>query len=179
MNVTALQWNPEVKIGDVLTVIALGLTATALFFTGYQVRQGRLTSRQQFLFTTIDRYFRDSTARAFFYRLDYTTQPFSWRFDPAWFPGSREEAALDYFLHTFCLVEQMLQAGVLKPADVKLLGFEALRVMESKEVLAYLDWLDKDYDEFLGPNCGSFMDARRLARRFRTLKDEHGRSPVG
>ncbi|MBV9445197.1 MAG: hypothetical protein JO345_04790 [Streptosporangiaceae bacterium] len=179
MTVIALRWNPEVKFSDVLTVIALVFTAMALAFTGYQVRQGRLASRQQFLFTTIDHYFRDPVARAFYYRVDYTEQEFSWKFDPDSFPGSPEEASLDYLLHTFCLIEQMLKVRVLSPRDVKILGFEALRVMENKEVLRYLEWLDKDYDEILGPNNQSYRDARDLARRFRDMHDDAGRSIVG
>jgi len=179
MTVIALQWNPEVKISDVLTVIALTFTATALFFTGYQVQQGRLANRQQFLFSTIDRYLRDPVVRAFYYRLDYTEQEFSWKFDPDLFPGSPEEVSLGYLLHTFCLIEQMLKAGVLSPFDVRVLGFEALRVMENKEVLRFLEWLDKDYDEILGPNNRSYSDARDLAQRFRDMRDNAGRLIVG
>lgn len=157
----ALQWNPEVKLGDLLTIIALILTTTALFFTGYQVRQGRLGSRHQFLFATIDRYFRDADARAFYYRLDYTEQDFSWKFDPDSFPGSPEEAHSDYLLHNFSLLEKMLKARVLEPPDVKLLGFEALRVLENPEVLKYLEWLDRDYNEILGSNLSDMPGWRR------------------
>jgi hypothetical protein len=148
-------------------------------FTGHQVRQGRLGSRHQFLFTTIDRYFRDTDARAFYYRLDYQEQDFSWKFDPDSFPGSREEVHLDYLLHTFSLLEQILKARVLEPSDVKLLGFEALRVLENPEVLKYLEWLDRDYSEILGPNNKSYRDARDLARRFRNLRDKTGRLIIG
>lgn len=177
--VGGLQWSPEIKIGDLLTVIALLLTAAALAFTGYQIQQGRLASRHQFLFATMDRYFRDAGTRAFYYRLDHTEQPFSWKFDRVTFLGSADGAHLDYLLQTFALIEQMIAASVLKPSDVKLLGFEALRVIENAEVKKYLEYLDSDYDQILGPNSKAYADARNLASRFRDLRDEFGRSIIG
>jgi hypothetical protein len=46
-------------------------------------------------------------------------------------------------------------------------------------VQKYLEWLDRDYDEILGPNSRSYADARDLAQRFRALRDEKGRSIIG
>jgi hypothetical protein len=73
----------------------------------------------------------------------------------------------------------MLEARVLEPPDVKFLGFEALRVLENPEVLKYLEWLDRDYNEILGSNNQSYRDARELAGRFRNLRDSTGRLIIG
>ena len=123
--------------------------------------------------------FKDSAARSFYYRVDYQEQPFSWKFDADTFPGSAEEASIDYLLHTYSLMEQLIREKVILPRDIKVLGFEAIRVMKNPEVIRYLEWLDKDYDEILGSNVQSYSDARALCKRFRALKDEEGRSIVG
>lgn len=174
-----LQWSPEFKIGDILTTVALLLTALALVFTGIQIRLSRVANRHQFLFTAVDRYFEDDAARKFYYRVDYQNQSFSWKFDSKTFPGSSEEASLDYILHTYSLMEQLIRERVILARDIKVLGFEAIRVLENPEVVRYLEWLDKDYNEILGPNSQSFSDARNLAKRFREMRDERGRSTVG
>lgn len=157
-------FNPEVRIGDVISSIALLVAAGSLIFAGYQVLQNHRASRHQFLFNTIDRYFRDPETRSFYYELDYHR----WKFDPRTLPMSREEPHLDHLIYTFDLIEQMVQKQVLKESEIAILGFQALRVIDNPEVQKYLAWLDDEY-RMVGRPVPAHSGARKLAERFREV----------
>ncbi|MCA1594060.1 MAG: hypothetical protein LC754_15700 [Acidobacteria bacterium] len=139
---TSLQWNPEVKLGDVLTLIGFVLTLTGLYFANVQLRRNTKVQRAQFLMDTTERYFSDVEVRKFYYRIDYK----KFRFDPDKFMGSDEERWLDSLLYTFDVIGRMVKMGALTATEVEIFAFQASRVLRNSEVKKYLNLLNRDYE---------------------------------
>jgi hypothetical protein len=137
----SLQWNPEVKPGDVLTLIGFFLTLVGLFFAIRQLRQNTRVQRAQFLMDTTERYFSDSEVRKFYYKLDY--DKFTFKLDT--FMGSDDERWLDSLLYTFDVIGRMVKMNALTANEVDILAFQASRVLKNSEVKKYLDWLNGEY----------------------------------
>lgn len=150
-------WNPDIRIGDVLTLFGFTLTAISLFFAGVSLRRNAKVQRAQFLLNITDRYFSDSDVRKFFYRLNYN----QFEFDLQKFLDSDEERWLDSLLYTFDIIGRVVRMGVLTIKEVEIIAFQASRVLENPEVKKYLDWLDKDYQAIVARKA--HQDARSLA----------------
>lgn len=154
----SLQWNSEISIGDILTIVGFIFTIISLVFAGVQLRRNTSVQRAQFLLDITERYFRDSEIRKFFYDLDYR----NFTLDFQKFIGSDEERWLDSLLYTFDVIGQMVKTGVVTREEVDVIGFQASRVLRNPEVQKYLEWLDGEHKRE-GRTERAHDDARFLA----------------
>jgi hypothetical protein len=138
-----LKWNPELKLGDILTLIGFVLTLAGLYFAIVQLRRNTRIQRAQFLMDATERYFSDSEVRKFYYKIDYN----DFKFELDKFMGSDEERWLDSLLYTFDIIGRMVKMKVLTANEVDILAFQASRVLRNSEVGKYLNWLNGEYKE--------------------------------
>jgi hypothetical protein len=161
-----LEWNPQVNVGDILTLTGFVLTIVGLFFTGIQLRRNTAAQKARFLLEFTERYFSDSAVRRFFYQVDYNqieldfsdrerplmTRPVpsldgtvqEWKTD--YFLLSDEERCLDSLLYTFDVIGRMLKERVITLEEVDIIGFQALQVLRNLSVKNYLEWLDEEHE---------------------------------
>jgi hypothetical protein len=152
-----IRWNPDIRIGDFLTLFGFALTATSLFFAGVGLRRNARLQRAQYLLNITDRFFGDNDVRRFFYRLNYN----QFVFDQEKFQHSDDERWLDSLLYTFDLIGRMVSMGILTINEVEIIAFQASRVLDNPEVKKYLDWLEPGYKDIIGRRAHE--DARLLA----------------
>ena len=138
---SSLQWNPEIGVGDLLTLLGFTFTIASLIFAGLQLRRNMATQRAQFLLDFTERYFSDSDVRKFFYKIDYG----EFKLDFNQFIGSDEERWLDSLLYTFDVIGRMIKMRVVSVEEVDIIGFQASRVLRNPEVKEYLKWLDGEH----------------------------------
>jgi hypothetical protein len=136
-----LEWNPEIKVGDILILIGFVFTTAGLIFAGRGIQQNTRAQRAKFLLEFTERYFSDSDIRRFYYKIDYN----QFEFDLQRFIGSDEERWLDSLIYTFDLIGYLLKMGVLSTREVSIIAFQASRALRNSEVRKYLNWLDVEY----------------------------------
>jgi hypothetical protein len=139
--VISLQWNPEVTFGDALTIVGFVFTILTLVFTALEIRRNTLAQRIKFLLDLTERYFSDTAVRKFFYKVDYR----QFRFDEDTFTGTDEERWLDSLLYTFDLIGFMVRTKAVRLDEVRIIAFQASRVLNNDEVKKYLLWLDEEH----------------------------------
>jgi hypothetical protein len=154
-----LHWNPEIRLGDLVTLAGFIFTIVSVTFAALELRRNRKVDGERFLFDVTERYFRDPEVRKFFYRLDYN----DWTFDQERFALSDEERWLDALLYDLDLMGHLYDAGLLSKEKAQMIRFQASRVIRNPEVQKYLAWLDGQYHG-AGVSGGSHAKARLLAR---------------
>jgi len=182
MLVSLIEWDPKIGIGEVLALLGIFVAAISILYAGRQLGQngqelqltGRV-ARAQFLSDVTERYFSDKEMVEFFYRLDYPNLDPIFEFDPATFPGSKEERLLDKLLYTYDLVGQLVQLEVLTFDEVRLFAFQASRVLQNQEVQKYLAWLEIQYKKYGDPPLTPHEDALSLAEELLGTEIDYGR----
>lgn len=168
--IPALEWRPDFRPADALTLIGFVFTVTALVFTGFQLRRNSLVQRAQFLLSATERYFADSEVRRLYYDIDYgqfTIQfndhepaTFCRRGSPAKaFIGSDEERWLDNLLYTFDTIGRIVELRMLSWKEASIFAFQAVRVFQNATIQKYLEWLGNERRKF-----GGELPTHRAAR---------------
>lgn len=147
---------------NILTLIGIFLTFASVTFAGRQLQRTRRTNQAQFLFNITTWFLNDSDLRDIFYKLDYN----EWQFDKNTFSGSEDEPKIDKMLFVFDLLEHLIESEHISPGDLRILSFEASRVLHNPEVERYLTWLDTEY-RLVGRPTPAYAGARKLAARLR------------
>lgn len=156
----APQWEPNVSLGDVLTLLGLALTLISLLFATRGIRQNTLAQRSRFLLDLTERYFADTDVRRFFYKVDYE----EFKYDEDAFPGSDEERWLDSLLYTFDIIGYMVRVRTVTLDEVGVVAFQVKRVLGNPEVIRYLSWLDTEHGTGLAhPDARYLMQAIEVA----------------
>ncbi|WP_369265218.1 hypothetical protein [Streptomyces sp. R35] len=150
-------------IGEALTLLGLLLTFLSVGFTGRQLQRSRQTTQAEFLFNITTWFLDDQSVRELYYKLDYAT----WTFDENAFTGSIDEPHLDKLLYILNLVDQLAESGQINKSGLRILEFEASRVLHNPEVQKYFEWLDKEYRR-VGRPGPAYSGARRWSERLRT-----------
>jgi hypothetical protein len=161
-----LEWNPQVSIGDFLTIIGFAFTLIGLIFAVIEIRRNTRVQRAQFLLEFTERYFSDSDVRKFYYKLDYNE--FELDFDK--FIGSNEERWLDSLIYTYDIIGRLVKMKVLNTEEVDIIAFQASRVLKNSEVIKYLNWLDEEYVQE-GRPAPAHKDARFLVETVLTKRN--------
>ncbi len=167
MKSSAIVLSTEVRVSDIVALLALVVTFTIATFAYRQLRIVRQVNRARFLFDLLKWYLDDSDLRRMFYRLDYN----HWTFDPRTFPMSEDEPWIDHILYIFDIVDHFVELGVIRDDEIPIIGFEASRVLKNPEIMSYLTWLDNEY-RLVGVKGPAYGGARKLVRRI-----EIGRKP--
>jgi hypothetical protein len=156
--VSHLQWEPTVKLGDILAGIGFLLTALSVLFAGLTLRRTIKVQRGDFLLKLTERYFQDTAVRDLYLKIDWN----QWAFDPRKLGNDPEEHLLDRLLYLFDEIGQLFRLGVLDKRQAAIFAFQASRVFRNEGIREYLRLLDSDYrEEGLGiAHC----DARYLVR---------------
>lgn len=155
-----------ISLGQIIqsSIGLLGLVG--LFFAYQQLRLVRANSAENSKATKarfvldLNKWFNDDDKeRAFFYRLDYTEDDRTFRFDPDRFRHSEDERHLDSLLYKLNHVGTLLRLGLLTREDLGSISFIATQTLKNKDVLKYLEWL-KSTDQV--PTHVAFTDAVSL-----------------
>jgi len=134
-------WDPTVKLGDILTAAGFFLTFMSVFFAGFALRQNIRVQRGDFLLKLTERYFKDTAIRDLYYKIDWG----EWIFDPRKLGDDPEEQLLDRLLYLFDEIGQLFRLGVLDKHQAAIFAFQASRVLGNRGVREYLRLLDSDY----------------------------------
>jgi hypothetical protein len=145
---------------NILTLVGILLTFASVTFAARQLQRSRRTNQAQFLFNITTWFLNDSDLRDIFYKLDYNM----WEFDEKTFPGSEDEPKIDKMLFVFDLLEHLIESEHISVDDLRILAFEASRVLHNPEVKRYLNWLDSEY-RLVGRPTPAYARARKLAER--------------
>src|SRR5262249_47819809 len=137
------QLNPEIRLGDVLTVIGFAFAILSLFYLRSQVRasvrqaEDRAAAESaRFLVDFMNHYFADQEVRALYHALDYK------QVRNAAELVERHDEAISRFLYTMDGIGHLVDERVLKLADVDVVSMQILRVLIDSEVVKeYLVWL--------------------------------------
>jgi hypothetical protein len=171
----ALQWKPEVSIGDISTALSFLTAFVGLVFAAVQLRRSIVVQRARFLLDATERYFGDTDVRRLYYDIDYCRFRLEFvdgepanvqRGDqpPKPFIGSDEERLLDTLLYTFDVIGRIAESGALHGKEARLFAFQAERVFHNSEILRLLAWLDNERRRF-GGELPTHRAARKLVER--------------
>lgn len=155
-----LQWIPEFRPADVLTVIGFLATGFALWFTWREFRRNGRVQRAQFLLDITNRYFSDAEIKNLYYQIEW--EKFKFNYETLGH-GGKEEQALDNLLYTFDIIGHLVKIGTLNKEDVNIIAYQAARVLNNAEVQKYLVWLDGWYKK-VGRLHPAHADARYLVQ---------------
>ncbi|HEY0605601.1 MAG TPA: hypothetical protein VGD58_21945 [Herpetosiphonaceae bacterium] len=133
--------SPEIKIGDIFTLVGLLFAGVSLLVTAYQLRINSRVQKAQFLLDITDRYFSDSEIRSLFYKLDHR----EFVFDENNVRGNNELRTLDKLLYILDVIGRMVRMKTITVEEVNILRFQILRVLDNHETNKYLNWLDRSY----------------------------------
>jgi len=145
-----------------LSLVALGTFGLVSIYLAY--RQLKLTRRAQQTQSAIQlfhEFMDDKDQLEFLYRLDYANNPRAWRFDPNYFPNSKEEMLLDHLLYQLSFIGSLLESRDLTNADLTWIKPKVGIVLNNNNVLDYLEWL-KSPNQI--PNHAGFVGAIKLYR---------------
>ena len=137
-----MKWNPEVGLGDILTVVGFLLTVGSLIFAGYQFRKSTQAQRANFLLTITERFFSDDL-RTLYYKLDWGKFKLSEALTKD--GGTQDEKTLDELLYTIDVIGRLVRMGVISRKEVDVISSQILRVMSNPEVQQYVENLSVIY----------------------------------
>ena len=125
---------------------AIGSVGNEIRLAVLSLRQERrlggkpILERAKLVLDFVSDYLQDTGIRKFFYRLDHG----DFQFSLPNFPGSDDEIMMDRLLYSFDRLGYLLRTGVVTLEDVRLIEWEAERVMMNPEVEKYLQWFEAD-----------------------------------
>lgn len=140
-----MNFNLEVTLGDVLTLIGFTATGVGLFIALVQMKQNFKVQQAQFLLGITNVLFDDSNLRKFFYKIDYEKFKFD-KNNLNKFKGSDEERWLDSLLYHYDSLGKMVRMKLIKLEEVEFLFFEVIQIFRNREVNKYITWLESEYD---------------------------------
>lgn len=157
-----LHWDSTINSLAVLTGLALFVTILSLLFTVVQIRYTTRIYRARFLLDSLDAFFRDETIQSIFARIDWN----EFSFDEHTSPMSRDAICLDHLLYRLDALGFLVRTQALKQKDMTVLSFRVVRVMEHPQIIAYLTYLEKLYQNE-GMLIVPHQEARWLAQKLR------------
>lgn len=134
----------QLNIGHIISIVGFLATAIGLLVAVIQMRRNLMIHRADFIRSVTSDLFDDSELRKFFYEIDYEKFKFS-KDDLSKFKGSDDERRLDALLYKYDTIAKMLRLKLVKNDDIEFLLFEFFQIMNNKQVLKYLEWLDSEY----------------------------------
>lgn len=153
-----MTFNWEIGITQIFGLFGL----LGLFVSFRQLVLVQRSNRAKLIIDLSHWFTENAAERSFFYRLDYSSLPSSFKFDPLSFPGSDDEHHLDALLYKLSHIGSMVRHKVIRVSDLGWLRSIVDIVLKNTEVHAYLDWLRTPEQM---PDHESFSDAIYLFER--------------
>ena len=130
-------FNPELSIGDLLTVCVLLIASTGLFLNLFQMRRGYKQRSSEYIITLYNHFVSDKDIMSIYYKIDYGNFEFDENFQE-----SKEEKQLDKLLGHLENIARLYDSKNITYEDLKVVAYEYVVVYKDKSVKAYLKFLD-------------------------------------
>jgi hypothetical protein len=157
VNLAALEFKNEIRLGDIIAAASFSIAALGLFLNWWQLRLGGIRKRAEFVVSVFNRYVMDPVSSKAFYDIEYDR----FRYDDD-FHESEAEQHLDRLLTYFEKVAALYDMGTITLKDLELVRYEFVRVHRNQEVQKYFAFLDKS-SRGLNIRGGTYERYRRLA----------------
>ncbi len=157
MNLAALEFKNEIRLGDIIAAASFSIAAIGLFLNWWQLRLGGIRKRAEFIVSVFNQYVTDPLASDIFYEIEYGR--FQYNED---FHRSENERKLDRLLSYFEKIAALYEIGTITLHDLELVRYDFLRVYQDASVQNYFQTLDR-MPELLGTEGGTYERYRRVA----------------
>jgi len=131
----------RLELGNAILILFGLLGLLSIYLAYRQLKSGQRAQQTQIAIHLHEDFFSAPELREFLYRLDYTGRDTAWKFAPKSFPFSDEEKHLDLLLYKLSFIGMLVQNGDILARDLLWLKVETAIVLENKQVLDYLEWL--------------------------------------
>jgi hypothetical protein len=114
MELLGIKIEPAIKISELASAAVGIIGLISLIYTLIQIRQTKRTRQTTILLSLQQRFRSIQGFEDFLYGLDYSSKPYSWKFDRARFgePNNRDERILDAILYELAFVGSLVSSDL-------------------------------------------------------------------